>query len=433
KNLYVICAIFFFSFASYMSLRNLQSSLNDAGGLGMLSLSCIYAFLFIGSIFTTTIVQRLRPKFSMLASLLGLLLYNISNFYPSYATLIPGACIAGFSLATIWTAQATYMANNASSYAQLTNQRFQDVLSNFHGIFFGFFQVSQMVGGVISSIIFSLNKPESKSNADDDGGLLNGMYNCPGKGASSFQVQFDPAMYYMMVAVFLSSMICSILILLFCLDPLEGALRNPRAGISIQLFSVFKMLTNPHILCILPLMSYTLLQTTFIFGEFNKAFVTCVLGIHMIGYLTVCLSLFSSIFAFATGLLQKYVGPEAIIVTGLLMHQVILVMMWVWVPSKQMPVIFFIIVAVWGAGDGMVVTQIISLLGTLFMNRKEAAFSTYKMAQSASAFLMFITGPYICTRVKVIITLTMNILAVLGYTTLRIRLRLKLEKDKKSD
>ena len=35
------------------------------------------------------------------------------------------------------------------------------------------------------------------------------------------------------------------------------------------------------------------------------------------------------------------------------------------------------------------------------MDRKEAAFSAYKMVQSGSAFLMFITGAYICTSFKV--------------------------------
>ena len=156
KNLYVVCTVFFFTFAAYLSLRNLQSSLNDTGGLGMYSLSCIYAFLCLGSLLTTTIVQRLRPKLSMLVGLCGILIYNSCNFYPTHYTLIPGSCIAGFCLAILWTSQATYMANNAASYASLTGKRFQDCLSHFHGIFFASFQVSQMVGGAISSVIFSL-------------------------------------------------------------------------------------------------------------------------------------------------------------------------------------------------------------------------------------------------------------------------------------
>lgn len=163
KNLYVVCTVFFFTFAAYLSLRNLQSSLNDAGGLGMYSLSCVYAFLCIGSLLTTTIVQRLRPKLSMLVGLCGLLIYNSCNFYPTHYTLIPGSCIAGFCLAILWTSQATYMANNAASYASLTGMRFQDCLSSFHGTFFACFQVSQMVGGAISSMVFALQSAKLDS------------------------------------------------------------------------------------------------------------------------------------------------------------------------------------------------------------------------------------------------------------------------------
>ena len=41
------------------------------------------------------------------------------------------------------------------------------------------------------------------------------------------------------------------------------------------------------------------------------------------------------------------------------------------------------------------------LLGVLFVDKKEAVFSTYKMTQAASAFMLFVTGPYLCTSTKV--------------------------------
>lgn len=465
KNLIVLCFSYFACFASYMSLRNLQSSLNDAGGLGMIALSCVYASVFLGSIFTTSIIKQLRPKLSIIISFLGLLLYNIANYYPSYATLIPGSIIAGFSLAITWTAQGTYMANNAMSSSQHRGKKFPEVLSLYQGIFFSSFQLAQVVGGLISSFIFSLQTSHSSmtdlndtsthsfNNYSNIQNLTNsdlspnqttipfnttnfsdihdihlnvicGMEYCPGGNRSKLNVEIKPSLYFAMITVFVCCMILAILVLAFCLNPLEGVIKKSNIKFSTQLLYVFRMGANKSMLCLFPLMSYSLLQTTFMFGEFNKAHVTCILGIHMIGFMTVFLSLFSSIFAFLSGNLQKYLGTDNIIFTGLFCHLTIMVYFWVWVPHKDNKILFFLIVSVWGAGDGMMMAQIVSLLGTLFVAEKEVAFSTYKMVQSGSAFIMFMLGSYICTKVKVIILMLMAVLAVVGVLTLKVRTRI---------
>ena len=130
KNLFVISLSFFFMFAAYLSLRNLQSSLNAAGGLGMYSLSSLYACFMVGCIFATSIVQRMRPKISMMFCTIGLFLYNLANFYPTFYTLIPASALVGFCLGVIWTAHATYLANMASGYSQLTGKKIQNVFES---------------------------------------------------------------------------------------------------------------------------------------------------------------------------------------------------------------------------------------------------------------------------------------------------------------
>ena len=66
KNLIVLSLSFMLVFTAYLSLRNLQSSINPQGGLALFALASVYACLFVGCIFATTIVQRLRPKVSYL-------------------------------------------------------------------------------------------------------------------------------------------------------------------------------------------------------------------------------------------------------------------------------------------------------------------------------------------------------------------------------
>jgi MFS family permease len=456
KNLVVMGFVFFFVFTSYLSLRNLQSSLNDNGGLGMYSLSCVYAFLFIGSIFTTTIVQRLRPKVAMVVSTSGFLLYNLANFYPSFYTLVPASCAVGFSLAVIWTSQATYMANIAASFAELTGNKVQNIMSKFHGIFFMFFQSSQIVGGLISSLLLtSAPLPVETSNAttfydngytylnttsldgmtqvmyanvsggDDDDFPICGMGYCPGKAFKKSTAPIEEYMVYMLMGIFLGCTLIGILILLFLLDPLEGVMKKSHATITQQMGAVFKFYLKPNLICLIGLMLYSLLQVSFMVGEFSKAYVTCTLGIHMVGYLMVCLSVSSGVFAYCMGILQKHVGRTVLLLSALFLHLVLLVVMLLWHPTADSLPVFFAVAAGWGAADGVITTQLVSLIGTLFSNNKEPAFASYKMTQSLSAFSLFISGPYLCTRTKIFTVLVMLSIAAIGYITLEVKLRLE--------
>ena len=312
----MLCAVFFFIFTSYLSLRNLQSSLNDIAGLGMYSLSCVYAFLFLGSIFTTTIVQRLRPKFSMLASLIGFLIYNLANFYPRFYTLIPASCVVGFCLAIIWTSHATYLANIASSYADLNGGTTQNVMSRFHGIFFAFFQMSQIVGGLLSSLLltkppglyqsstnytgnfsgeahnFSLltfpvadviyNISASPDNFTNSAGhLFCGVDYCPETGAvTKSKSNVDRQTILLLMGIFMACSLVGVLILLFFLDPLEGTMKKSHANIKDQMSAVFRFFVSFKVICLMPLMFYTLLQVSFMFGEYSKVILLHFLGIE---------------------------------------------------------------------------------------------------------------------------------------------------------
>lgn len=455
KNLIVMGMVFFFLFTSYLSLRNLQSSLNDVGGLGMYSLSCVYAFLFIGSIFTTTIVQRLRPKVAMVLSTTGFLLYDLANFYPSFYTLPPASCAVGFSLAVIWTSQATYMANIAASFAELTGNKVQNIMSKFHGIFFMFFQSSQIVGGLISSLLLTSNPlPDLTPNIttfydsrytflnttsidnmtqvmyanfsnDDEIYPICGMGYCPGTPFKKSAAAIEEYMVYMLMGIFLGCTLVGILILLFLLDPLEGVMKKSHATITQQMGAVFKFYAKPNLICLIGLMLYSLLQVSFMVGEFSKAYITCTLGIHMVGYLMVCLSVSSGIFAYCMGILQKHVGRMVLLLSALFLQLVLLVVMLLWHPTADSLPVFFAVAAGWGAADGVLTTQLVSLIGTLFSKNKEPAFACYKMTQSLSAFSLFISGPYLCTRTKIFTVLVMLSIAAIGYITLEVKLRLE--------
>lgn len=241
KNLIVLSISFMCVFTAYLSLRNLQSSLNHEGGLGLYALSSVYGFLFIGCMFATTVVEKLRPKTTMVVMFNGFLLYVLANFYPSYYTLIPVSCVVGCCLAGLWTAHATYLTNMSLRYAEMTAEPLSDVLSHFNGIFFTFFQFAQIIGGIISSVVLMKepvhHEPNINSsmeiymensqldNLSADLGLDDlsqcGSNFCHSEAVNAFSVNIESRLIYILVGIYTCFAVIGIVLLFTCLDKLE--------------------------------------------------------------------------------------------------------------------------------------------------------------------------------------------------------------------
>lgn len=301
KNLFVLSLSFMFIFLAYLSLRNLQSSMYVEGGLGLTALSSVYASLFIGCIFTTTIVQRLRPKTTMLLCMGGFMLYVLANFYPTFYTLVPACMLVGFSLSNLWTSHATYLTNISARYAELTSQKVPIVLSTFNGIFFVFFQSSQIIGGLVSSVVLS------PGNADVDVSPVTGNSSftvdhgnhgdvvaetalCPQtcgagychasshvtvniSGNSSVLLSASPVdddLRMILTGVYTACVATGILIMGLFLDKLDGIMVKPHRSLGKQLISVFVFFKDWRAICLTGLMFYSLLEVSFMFGEFTK-------------------------------------------------------------------------------------------------------------------------------------------------------------------
>ena len=96
KNVFIVSFGFLFLFTAFQSLQNLQSSLNKVQGLGLASLSVIYAALILSSIFVPPfMIGRLGCKWSLVLSMTGYVLYTVCNYYARWWTLIPASIIIG--------------------------------------------------------------------------------------------------------------------------------------------------------------------------------------------------------------------------------------------------------------------------------------------------------------------------------------------------
>ena len=101
KNLLIVSSAFLLLFTAFQSLSNLQSSLNKDEGLGLASLSVIYAALIVSCMFVPPLViNKLGCKWTIAASMVCYCTYTIANFYSSWYTLIPASLLLGKSVLT---------------------------------------------------------------------------------------------------------------------------------------------------------------------------------------------------------------------------------------------------------------------------------------------------------------------------------------------
>jgi len=119
---------------------------------------------------------------------LGYILYQLSQLYPSFTTLIPSSIFFGFCLAPIWTAHSVYLTvvcthfrlieyllkipmnltvfwQISGEYAQLKQEIPEVVHQRFFGIFFCFYQSSQIWGNLMSSFLLHGSLKASKSDS----------------------------------------------------------------------------------------------------------------------------------------------------------------------------------------------------------------------------------------------------------------------------
>ena len=325
KNIFILSLSFLLMFTAYISIRNLQSSLNSKGGLGTSALSSVYVMLFVGCVFATTIVQRLRPKPTMLVAMTANIVYITANSYPSYFTLIPAAGLVGFSLSLLWTAHATYMTSIAIRYAEVSGKNLMNVLSKFNGFFFMFFQCGQILSGVISSTVLMLQTSGGETtrtveyitknyttlnvslevngleNRFNSTGLINlttesrlmnyapEQYNwstsmqtpvAPNQEAcgprycnleqTGSKVKVDAYILYILLGILLSIAVAGLIVMGLFLDKLEGVIKKSTASMKDQMFAVFKFFFDGQVMCLLPMMFYSLTEVAFMFGEFTK-------------------------------------------------------------------------------------------------------------------------------------------------------------------
>ncbi|KAA0203303.1 hypothetical protein HAZT_HAZT001971 [Hyalella azteca] len=362
RDVCCVAAGFFLLFTSYQSMANLQSSINKE--YGTIAQSIIYATLLLSSLFLPTLViSQLGARNTIAVSMLGYSLYTAAQFYPTAYTLIPSAAILGLAASPLWSAKCTYLNLAAQRYAKLTGQNREVVVTRFFGIFFAFFQSTQVVGNLISSLV--LTQDSVWVNSTDPALLRCGATFCHEESASNASLIKDisDTQRYTMSGIYLAFALAASAFIMAFVTPLsrhcDDAVVRSSTGRSPtqQLLATLRHLRNPQQILIIPFTFWSGLMQAFLSAEFTAAYVSCGLGVYMVGYTMICFGVFDALFSYCCSPMVKRVGRVPIFCFASLLHSCLIAVLFLWVPNPEQMYVFFVIPALWGICDAVWQTQ----------------------------------------------------------------------------
>ncbi|KAG7155751.1 UNC93-like 1 [Homarus americanus] len=233
KNVVIISIAFMFLFTSFNSMANLQSSINKVEGTA--ALSTLYAALVVSCAFLPTwMIKKFKAKWTLCFSMLCYSTYIAAQFYPTVWTLVPTSIILGLGAAPMWSAKCTYLTQVGGKYAEIVGENAEVVIVRFFGIFFLFFQSTQVWGNLISSSV--LSQGVANEEEIDELALLScGVNFCPHIASSETTNITNLAKppiskIYTMASIYLVCAIISSVIIAALVDPLTRQVQTDSDG-----------------------------------------------------------------------------------------------------------------------------------------------------------------------------------------------------------
>ncbi|CAH1789193.1 unnamed protein product [Owenia fusiformis] len=415
----VMSLSFMAEFTAYLSLQNLQSSLNASGGLGTMSLSMLGFGLAIASWFSHIPIRFFGPKLCIIVGWMSMCVFIIANAFPYPYTLIPASVLVGLTMGPTWTAQGMFMTTYSIEYAELVNMEEGDAMGYFSGIFFGIFHTSRIIGDLISSLVLQTPLESLDRNRTLDG-ITCGSEFCPSDldrvNASALNPPSSEQIERL-VGIYLGFGILGVLIAIFCLA--DGTLKETvKEGVCKNAFSAIAITGNIKFLLILPVLVFVGLKQSLMAGDFTQAYVSCELGIGWVGFTMLGLSLSNTVFAYITGRLQKFIGAVSMATVGFIIDLIVLLGMLLWHPSRSNIWLFFLWPAIRGIADAIWDNAMNTALGVCFVDQQDTAFAARGAWFGVGYAIAFALTNILCMDIKIFINFAALVVSTASIFTL---------------
>lgn len=418
RNVLIVSMAWVFQFTAFQALTNLQSSINQEHGLGTAGLATLYASLIVSCLFLPpTLISKLGCKWTIAVSMIGYIIYTVANFYPTFGTIIPASVIIGLCAAPLWGAKCTYLTELGIDYAQMSGETMETVVTRFFGIFFMFFQSSQIWGNLLSSTILY----GSRGNSTPCGRQMCGAQYFESSSSGAI-IKTDREKVIILISVYTGCCAIAIAIIVFMMDKIRIHNHGNAAQFDFKtILATFLQMKNRYQIIIIPLTIYSGMEQAFIASEFTKAFVSCTVGVWFVGYVMMAYGVMDASCSFIFGKLVKQVGRIPFFLTGACAHFALQITMMLWSPDACEEARFdlrmglFLIAAFWGIGDAIWQTQINAFYGVVFVDNQEAAFANYRLWESMGFIIGFSYSSYFTIPVKLGILMGVLFFGMIGY------------------
>ncbi|CAH2096007.1 unnamed protein product [Euphydryas editha] len=429
KNVVVISIAFMVHFTAYSGAANLQSSINAEEGLGTASLAAVYAGLICSNIFLPAVVIKwLGTKWAIALSIITYMPYIAAQLRPRFYTMIPTGLIMGLGGGPLWCAKCTYLSVLSEAHSKLSNISAEALLVRFLGLFFMIFQMNQVWGNLISSLVISSGDNLAAVTAVNATMIpkVCGRNFLPSTDAGEALQQQPPEKIQMIVAIYLACMAGAALIVAVGVDSMKrykSSRSEPgsgRAGLALLVVTL-KLLVEPHQLMLVIINVFVGMQQAFFGADFTAAFVSCSIGTGTVGFVMMAYGLSDAIGCVVTGYVSKVTGRLPLICVALVAHCCLFVSLLTWSPQANQTYVVYVIAVIWGLCDSIWLVQINAYYGILFPGREEAAFSNFRLWESVGYIIAYIISPYFRTSTKTYVLFVSMIVGVLFYFVVEYR------------
>lgn len=300
KNLIVMCASFMLIFTSFQSLQNLQSTINENAGVGVVSLAVHYTTAVFTSLLAPVVVYKIGCKWSILTGFFCQVTFTLCNMYPTFFTLIPSSILVGCSASFLWTAQGTYITKLAIDYGSITDTPKIQTINRFNGIFFMFIQTCQIWGNLFSSIVLHQGNHSHITNTSLDVSTCgyhfcdvesnkNHSHNLTSNYSDFFktflqqesekdQIQStdhpSKTLVYILIGIYFFCDLLGIILTLFFMDKRTVFEANQQRSLKERITCTSRLHGNVLVLLLLPLFLYNGVSQAFLFGDYTEVSIT---------------------------------------------------------------------------------------------------------------------------------------------------------------
>ena len=284
KNLFGVSGTVLFSVGSFMVSASLQSSIYQ-NGVGVAALSLYQLSQAISTLFAPIFTVKVGTKWSLVFGTLCYCTYIACNFYPKSYIYLPVSVLVGIIITPFWIAQPTHVTTTAIHLASITEEKVDDLVSRFTGIYLWFQKLSTIPGYLISSfVLYSVSDKSTTDLTDFTGNRTfrhcGAAMNCDlpdvsiGNHTNSTLTNDELDVdFNILFGVLLGCCCIGVILSTFCIDPLpsfcdvDSARKYKFKTLALRFLW---MIRNRQFILLIPVIALNGLELGFYFGTFTK-------------------------------------------------------------------------------------------------------------------------------------------------------------------